>query len=82
MKDQDIVQNTLISLKHMRSFTNTFASEASADVLPIVEKAHTAISTLQQDAYQFMVDKGWIKVQYQTQVNVEKEYKKFENKEC
>lgn len=82
MKEQDILQNALISLKHMRSFFNTFASEASQDVGKTVDKAYKDIATLQQAGFQLMADKGWVKVQYQTQTNIEKEYKKYENKEC
>lgn len=82
MKEQEIVQNLLISLKHMRAFMNTFASEASSDVTKVVDSAYDEIAQLQKDTFQLMVDKGWYKVQYQTQAAIEKEYKKYEKKEC
>lgn len=83
MKDQDVLQNLLISLKHMKSFFNTFSQEASSDeVLQVVDAAYNEISTLQRDAFDLMMQKGWMKLQYQTQSAIEKEYTKYEDKTC
>lgn len=83
MKEQDILQNLLISLKHLKSFFNTFSQEASSDrVLEVVDTAYDEISTLQRNCYDLMVELNYMKVQYQTQSAIEKEYKKYENKEC
>lgn len=83
MKEQDILQNLLISLKHLKSFFNTFSQEASNDdVLEKVDTAYDEISTLQRNCYDLMVELGYMKIQYQTQSAIEKEYKKYENKEC
>ncbi|NBK97003.1 MAG: spore coat protein [Erysipelotrichia bacterium] len=83
MKEQDILLNLLISLKHLKAFFNTFSQEASNDT--VLEKANNAydeISTLQRDCYSLMVDLGYMKISNQTQAAIEKEYKKYENKSC
>lgn len=83
MKEQDVMQNLLISLKHLKAFFNTFSQEASCDeVLQVVDAAYTEISDLQRAAFDLMIQKGWMKLQYQTASAIEKEYTKFENKTC
>lgn len=83
MKEQDIIQNTLLSLKHLKSFFNTFSQEASnAEVYKCVDDAYIDVSQLQRDCFQLMLDQGWYKIQNQTKAAIQKEYKKFENKEC
>lgn len=83
MKEQDIMQNLLISLKHLKSFFNTFSQEASNDdVLKKVDTAYDEISTLQRKSYDLMVELNYMQIQNQTQSAIEKEYKKYENKEC
>ena len=83
MKEQDILMNTLISLKHLVSFFSTFASEAgSAEVESVVDRAYLEMLQQQRNVFECMVDKGFMKVQYQTKSAVEKEYKKYKNKSC
>ena len=83
MKEQDILQNLLISLKHLKSFFNTFSQEASnEDVLEKVDNAYTEISTLQRNCYDLMLSLGYMKMSNQTQSAIEKEYQKYKDKEC
>ena len=83
MKEQDYVLNTLISLKHLKSFFSTFSQEASGkEIQKISDSAYNEIMQTQRNVYTLMVDKGWMKVQYQTQSAIEKEYKKYEKKNC
>ena len=83
MKVQDYVMNTLLSLKHLTSFFHTFATEAgSSELESITDAAYNDLLTKQREVYQFIVKEGWMKVQYQTKANIEKEYKKYKNKSC
>lgn len=83
MKEQDYILNTLLSLKHLKAFFATFSQEASGkEIQEVSDQAYDEIMRLQREVYTFMVEKGWMKVQYQTQVAIDKEYKKYENKNC
>ena len=83
MKDQDILLNTLISLKHLKAFFATFQQEANEEsVRTCVDSAYEEIMRLQREVYDMMIDKSFMKVSYQTQSAVDKEYKKYENKTC
>lgn len=82
MSEQEIIQNLLFNLKHMKSFFATFSQEASADVLNTADMAYDEVSRVQRACFDLMVDEGWLKVQYQKSDAIKKEYKKYENKEC
>ena len=83
MKNEEIVMNTLISLKHLASFFSTFASESgSKEVAKVVDQAYKEILNVQRKVYTCMVNEAWMKVNYQTKSAIEKEYKKYKNKSC
>ncbi len=83
MKDQVILENTLIQLKHMKALLNTFAQEASNEqVLKVVEKAYKDISTYQRSTYDLMLSLNFMKVTSQTQSGIKKVYDKYKTKEC
>lgn len=81
MKEQDILMNTLIALKHLASFFSTFASESgSKEVANVVDDAYSALLQKQREVYTCIVDKNWMKVTYQSKTAIEKEYKKYKSK--
>ncbi len=82
MSEQEIIQNLLINLKHMKSFLATFSQEASGDIEQVVDTAYDEISTLQRNCFNLMVNEKWMKVQYQTQSAIDKLYQQYKDKEC
>lgn len=83
MKEQDYTLNMLLSLKHIKHLFATFQSEANNETLRNkVDMAYDEILKAQREVYDLMVSKEWMKVSYQTQSAVEKEYKKYEKKSC
>ncbi len=83
MNEQEVLVNTLLSLKHMKAFFNTFMEEASNDnVVHVVEDAYQEISALQRRCYDIMVELGYMQIHYQTKEAIKKEYQKYKNKEC
>lgn len=83
MSEQEIIQNLLINLKHLKTFLATFSQEAGSKQLEeAVDTAYDEITTLQRNCFDLMVDEKWMKVQYQTQAAVDKLYHQYQDKEC
>ena len=71
--DEQIVNNLLISLKHLKSLYNTFTQEAGTpELYKEVNKLYEEISTMQRATYDLMVKEGWMQVEAQTASAIKK----------
>lgn len=78
-KDQDIINCMLISLKHLKSLFNTFSQEAgTSELYECVHSIYEAISELQRETYDFMVEQNFMQVETQSEAKIEKAVKKLQ----
>ena len=74
MEEKDIAMNALLACRHMADLLHTFGCEASSDIVDDVKSAYDAVTTLQHDTYDMMVQNEWMKVKYETKSKLEKAY--------
>lgn len=78
-KDEQIINCTLISLKHLRIMAAYFAEEAGTNEL--FNEANTLfedITQMQRATYDKMIEEGFMSVEPQTKQAIEKAYKKVQ----
>ena len=76
--DQQICENLLVTLKHMKAEYNTFTQEASNPKLyQEIYDLYDDVSSLQRDVFTIMEEQGWVKLAADTKKNIEKAYKKL-----
>ena len=79
--DQEIINNLLISLKHMKALLNTFTQEAGTpELYSEISTMYDTVSTMQREVYDFMVEENWMQVESQTQSKIDKSYKQLSKK--
>ena len=73
--DEQIMNCTLISLKHLRIMYTYLTEEAGTpEFFEIADECMQEITTLQRNTYDLMVEQGWMTPQAQTSSNIEKTY--------
>lgn len=82
MEEKDIAMNALLACQHMADLLHTFGCEASSDIVDDVKSAYDAVTTLQHDTYDMMVQNEWMKVEYETKSKLEKAYGKYKSQTC
>ena len=81
MTDQEIVNCALITLKHLRIMAAYATEEAGTEELYQKENAiFEKLSSMQREAYDFMVNEGWTKVTAQSSQAIEKSAKQLRKK--
>lgn len=79
--DEQIVNNLLISLKHLKSFYNTFSQECGTNELyKEVNKIYQEISTMQRQTYDLLINENWMQIEAQTATKIEKAASKCSKK--
>lgn len=76
--DEQIMNCTLMSLKHLRIMYTYLTEEAGTpEFFEIADKCMQEITTLQRNTYDCMVEEGWMTPQAQTTSNIDKAYKQL-----
>lgn len=79
--DEDILNDVLISLKHLSTMYGTLKQEASNKTLVSeVEKLSKETGKLARDAFNLMFEKGWYSLELETSSKLSEEYNKFTTK--
>lgn len=82
MKEKDIAMNALLACRHMADLLHTFGCEASCDIVDDVKTAYDAVTKLQHDTYDMMVQNEWMQVEYETKSKLTQAYDKYKSQEC
>lgn len=80
--DEDILNDVLISLKHLSTMYGTLGHEASnATLSNQVDTLNKGVSKLGRDAFNLMFEKGWYCLERETPQKLNEEYNKFTQKQ-
>jgi len=80
--DEDILNDVLISLKHLSTMYGTLNQEASnKELVSKIEMLNKEVSTLARDSFNLMFENGWYCLERETPEKLNEEYNKFSNKE-
>lgn len=76
--DEQIVNCTLMSLKHLRIMYTYLTEEAGTpEFFEIADECMQEITTLQRNTYELMVEEGWMTPQAESTSNIDKTYKQL-----
>ena len=76
--DEQIINCTLLSLKHLRIMYTYLTEEAgTSELFDIVNELMQEVTQLQRNTYDLMVEEGWMTPQAQTSANIDKAYKQL-----
>lgn len=76
--DEQIINSSLISLKHLRIMYTYLCEEAGTpELFEVVDGLMQEITQMQRNTYDLMVEQGWMTPQAQTPANIEKAYKQL-----
>lgn len=76
--DEQIMNCTLMSLKHLRIMYTYLTEEAGTpEFFEIADECMQEITTLQRNTYDYMVEEGWMTPQAQSSTNIDKAYKQL-----
>lgn len=79
--DEQIINCTLISLKHLRIMYAYFAEEAGTPQLfETANELFEEVTQMQRSTYDLMIEQGWMNVQGQTASTIGKSAKQLKNK--
>lgn len=71
--DEHIVNNLLISLKHLKALYNTFAQECgTSELYKEVNKIYQEVSTMQRQTYDLLINENWMQIEAQAATKIEK----------
>ena len=76
--DEQIINCTLLSLKHLRILYTYLTEEAGTpELFDVVDELMQEVTQLQRNTYDLMVEEGWMTPQAQTTTNIDKAYKQL-----
>lgn len=79
--DEQIINCTLVSLKHLRIMYAYFAEEAGTPQLfETANELFEEVTQMQRSTYNLMIEQGWMSVQAQTTAAIEKSVKQLKSK--
>lgn len=79
--DEDILQDVLISLKHLSTEYGLLKEEAShKGLVSKIDPIAKEISQMARDSFNLMFEKGWYVLEKQTPQKLNEEYNKFNQK--
>ena len=80
--DEDILLDTMTSLKHLSTLYGSLISEASnKHLLKDIEPLSKDTSKLARDCYNLMFEYGWYSPKEEDKVTISENYTKFKEKE-
>ena len=76
--DKDILQDTLVSLKHLGTMYGTFISEASnKKLISSIEPHSKDITTRARECFNLMFEKGWYCLTEESSTTIDDAYNKY-----
>lgn len=79
--DEQIINCTLVTLKHLRIMYAYFAEEAGTpELFETANELFEDVTQMQRSTYDLMIEQGWMSVQAQTASTIEKSAQQLKNK--